>query len=194
GGDEALGIRRIQRQDPLVEVADVLDQGPLEVQPRILDQLLDLAQLEDDRALPLVHRERDQAEYDRHCDDDGDQSDGDAVVHGRSRRSRPRSASRERAPVSGGGGGSVALGAEGVVWLSGEVPAADIWMILSGGRLSRLVPALASISTFEVLARICCTMSRYMRSRVTCGALLYSTRTCLNRADSPSALAITRAR
>src|SRR5262249_38247256 len=123
-----------ERQDPLVEVADVLDQGPLEVQARVLDQLFDLAQLEDDRALPLVHRERDQAEYDRHCDDYGDQGDGDAVVHGRSRPARPRGAWGGGAPVSGDAGGSVALGAGAAVWFSGGVPAADIWMILSSGR------------------------------------------------------------
>src|SRR5262249_42774674 len=191
--DEAIRFRRIESQYPVVEVLHVLDQGPFEMQAGLVDDLLELAELEHDRALALIDRERDQAEQDRETDDARDQGDADAVVHGRSPRSRPRSASRERAPESLGAG-SLALGAAAALWLSGSVPAADIWTILSRGRYRRLLPAFASISTFEVLARICWIMSRYIRSRVTCGALLYSTRICRKREASPSAFAVTRLR
>jgi hypothetical protein len=71
-------------------------------------------------------------------------------------------------------------------------PAADICTILSSGRNSRLPPALASIITLLVLVMICCTVSRYIRSRVTAGALLYSTRIWRKREASPSAAATTR--
>src|SRR5256885_16705683 len=132
-GDEALGVGRIQCQDPLVEIAHVLDQRNLEVQARFVDQVLDLPELEHDGPLALVHGERGQGREDDQARDDRE-SDSGAAGHGRSPLSRPRSASRERAPVSGAGGGSVTRDGAEDACPSGCALAAVIWMILSRGR------------------------------------------------------------
>src|SRR5712691_5960264 len=83
-----------------------------------------------------------------------------AAAHGRSPRSRPRSASRERAPASGAGGGSVTREGADDACLSGCAIAVDIWIILSRGRYSRLLPALASIRILATLDKICWMVSR----------------------------------
>src|SRR5882724_2406106 len=191
--DEAVRLGRVERQYPLVEVLDVLNERPLEMQPRVVDEVLEFAELKDDGALPLIHGERGQARQNEHNngEDDGGQV---AIAHGRSPRSRPRSASRDLAPDSAAGDGSADWAGREAASPSGDAPDPVICMIRSSGRYSRLLPAFASTRTFDVLARICWTMSRYRRWRVTWGALLYSTRTCLKRDASPSAFAITRPR
>src|SRR6266853_1986712 len=132
-GDEALGVGCIQRQDSFVEIAHVLDQRNLEIQARLVDQILDLPELEHDGPLALIHGERGEGcEQDRARDDRED--DSSAAVHGRSPLSRPRSASRERAPVSGAGGGSVNRDGADDACPSGCALAVVIWMILSRGR------------------------------------------------------------
>src|SRR5882672_10149813 len=191
--DEAVRLGRVERQYPLVEVLDVLNERPLEVQPGIVDEILEFSELKHDGALPLIHGEGGQARQNQHddCEDDGGQV---AIVHGRSPRSRPRSASRDLAPDSAAGDGSADWAGLEAASPSDDAPDPVICMIRSSGRYSRLLPAFASTRTFDVLARICWTMSRYRRWRVTWGALLYSTRTCLKRDASPSAFAITRPR
>src|SRR6267378_5741201 len=75
-GDEALGVGRIQRQDPLVEIAHVLDQRELEIQAWRVDQILDLTELEHDGALALVHGERGEGCEDDHTRDDLEDDSG----------------------------------------------------------------------------------------------------------------------
>jgi len=59
---------------------------------------------------------------------------------------------------------------------------------LSSGKYSRLLPFFWSTTILLVLESTCCIMSRYKRSRVTLGALLYSVRICSKRLASPSHL------
>jgi hypothetical protein len=58
GRDEAVGIRRVQRQDALVEVDHVLERRrQLEVQARLGDDFTHFAEGEDDREAALVDHE-----------------------------------------------------------------------------------------------------------------------------------------
>src|SRR6218665_3639932 len=60
--------------------------------------------------------------------------------------------------------------------------------ILSSGKYNRLVPCRDSISTLVTLPYTCCIASRYIRSRVTCGAFWYSANTDEKRCASPCPL------
>ena len=58
GGDEPVDVRVVDGQDALVEVLDVLERrGQLEVKPRLVDDLTDLTQGEDNRELALIDHE-----------------------------------------------------------------------------------------------------------------------------------------
>ena len=52
--DETLRLRRIERQDTLVEQANVLDQWPFEIESGRGNHFLDLAQLKNDGVLALI--------------------------------------------------------------------------------------------------------------------------------------------
>ena len=54
GRDEALGLCGVHGQDALVEIAHVLNQGQLEVQAWIRNDLFDLTKLEHDCILALI--------------------------------------------------------------------------------------------------------------------------------------------
>ena len=68
---------------------------------------------------------------------------------------------------------------------AGELVCAVCWMIFSSGKYNKLDPALVSINTLVVLLYICCMVSIYMRSRITCGAFWYSATNDLKRWASP---------
>jgi hypothetical protein len=63
------GSALVEGQNALVEIAHVLDHRPLEVQAGLLDDFADLAELEDDRVLPLIDREDGRTEHHQHGDE-----------------------------------------------------------------------------------------------------------------------------
>ena len=81
-GEEAQRIGVVVGEDAHVEVAHVLQQRPLEVQPRAVDHFLHLAELEHDRVLALIDGEHRARGDEREHRDDGDDGPS-ALITGR---------------------------------------------------------------------------------------------------------------
>jgi len=64
-GDETFRLRRVHGKNPRIEIAHVLHQRQLEVKSGAFLDRDDLAQLENDRILALVHGEHEQACHDQ---------------------------------------------------------------------------------------------------------------------------------
>ena len=143
-GDETLGFGAVEGQDALLEVAHVLDQRHLEVEPRLGDDVADFTELEDDRRLALIDGE------DRRTEQAHERGHADAErieigFHQRTSRSRERSDSRERVSRSSCGGaasGCTAAAPDAADWAGrpaaaesvARAPAAVACISLSSGR------------------------------------------------------------
>src|SRR5258706_857415 len=194
GGKEAFGIACFEGLDARVEEAHVLQHRHEEIQARIGLHRDDLAQLELDRGLALVdrvHANRDD-ESERKS---ANENRGRRAFHRPASRSRERRLSRRDCSETGGvvAASGAATGRDGASIVVDPTTGPVICINWFSGRYSRFPPPPAFWSTMTLLVaeRMFCMVSRYMRSRVTCGAFSYSARIWRKRDASPWAVEIT---
>src|SRR3989344_5741758 len=171
-GEERLRLR-VQGQDARIEIARLVEERSLEVDPREVVIAQYLTKPDDDDLLALVHQVNGGLHRDQYQQNDAQQREQFGLVHGvvpRVRRSaRPRLEAPPFAAAAAVASASVSGGTNGAA-----AAASPIGTSLSSGRYIRLLPAFWSMKIVVVRYNTCSMVSRYRRSRVTPGAFTYS--------------------
>src|SRR3989344_3024869 len=171
-GEERLRLR-VQGQDARIEIARLVEERSLEVDPREVVIAQYLTKPDDDDLFALVHQVNGGLHRDQYQQNDAQQREQFGLVHGvvpRVRRSaRPRLEAPPFAAAAAVASASVRGGTNGAA-----AAASPIGTSLSSGRYIRLLPAFWSMKIVVVRDNTCSMVSRYRRSRVTPGAFTYS--------------------